>query len=326
MLTLRLRVWPVNGGARPKEARRTNIYSAWPPLKRLRRRLLGLVCRLPDTGIFGLCKLRSHILVCGFPRCGTTMLQMMLENALPHARRFGYEIGGWRAATYSWRNHAVMISKVPHDVFRLEPLRDFYRGRSARLRIILMVRDPRDVLTSKRLTGGPSGYCVGIDRWRRYYQAFTRHRDDADVLVIRYEELVRHPASQQMRVEQFTDESMSVPFANFHLISRLDFDQSTLNGLRPVGTSLIGRWAAPEHRERIAQVLRHLPELPHALIRLGYERDEAWTIDHGMIDHREDEFTPTPTYAIAAADDRYRAMPHGNVGNESIIHYIGGQS
>jgi len=39
------------------------------------------------------------------------MLQMMLENAMPQARRFGCETGGWRAATFAWRNHALLISK-----------------------------------------------------------------------------------------------------------------------------------------------------------------------------------------------------------------------
>src|SRR5690348_217375 len=100
--------------------------ASWPRLLQLERRLLMPLYRLPDTGLLGLTPLRTHILVCGFPRSGTTLLQLMLENSLPHARRFGREVGGWRAATYAWRNHAVLISKVPHDMFRLDPLRKFY--------------------------------------------------------------------------------------------------------------------------------------------------------------------------------------------------------
>jgi hypothetical protein len=249
----------------------------WDWVRRLERSVVMPFCRIPDTGLFGLTPLRLHILVCGFPRSGTTMLQMMLENGLPAARRFGREYGGWRAATYSLRNHAIVISKVPQDVFRLEPLRRFYAGRKAKLRIILMVRDPRDVLTSQRKEGGPAGYVVGSERWRSYYDGFCANRDAADVVVMRYEDLVQDVAAQQERIEQFTGEKMAVPFAEFHTVERPDFELKTLNGLRPVETSLLRRWASEKHRPRIEQVLRELPQLPRALIDLGYERDETWT-------------------------------------------------
>jgi hypothetical protein len=63
----------------------------------------------------------------------------------------------------------------------------------------------------------------------------------------------------------------------FHTVERPDFAVQTLNGLRPVEASLLRRWASAEHRPRIEQVLRELPQLPQALIDLGYERDETWT-------------------------------------------------
>ena len=254
----------------------STLFSHLPPLKRIRRQLISPIYRIADTGLCGLTPLRTHVLICGFPRSGTTLLQMMLENALPDARRFGREIGGWRAATWAWRNHAVLISKVPHDIFRLEPLRRFYRARPASLRIILMHRDPRDVLTSRRTVGGPDGYCVGAQRWRRYHAAFMRHRRDRDVLVVGYEQLVGDPHGEQSRVERFTGLRMRVPFAEFHAIPRDDFDTSTLNGLRPVEQSLVGRWAAPDHRARIRQALDEIPELPETLIELEYERDAEW--------------------------------------------------
>lgn len=251
----------------------------WPPLLRLERKLLMPLYRVADTGVLGLTPLRTHVLICGFPRSGTTMLQLMLENALPDARRFGREIGGWRAATYAWRNHAVVISKVPHDVFRLAPLRNFYAGRGATLKIILMVRDPRDVLTSQRKFGGPEGYCVPPERWRRYSEAFSRERHATDCMIVRYEDLVDDPDRQQQRIERFTGEAMQLPFSRFHAVDRPDFHTDTLNGLRPVETALVRRWRAPEHRARIEQMLEEIPELPAALADLGYEPDTAWLGD-----------------------------------------------
>lgn len=261
-------------GTEPKA--HLTIYSHWPTLKRWRRRVWSPMYRFVDTGFCGLTGLKKHILICGFPRSGTTLLQMMLENGLPQARGFGREVGGWRAATYAWRNHALLISKVPHDVFRLTELRHFYARRPAKLKVILMVRDCRDVMTSRRNTGGPSGYCVDTERWRRYHRAFLRHRNDPDTLVVRYENLVDDPVGEQRRVEEFIGEKLSVPFGSFHTVPRPDFDISTLNGLRPVEHSLIGRWSAPEHRERIREIIRDLPELPEALVELGYEPNADW--------------------------------------------------
>ncbi len=233
--------------------------------------------RIVDTGLFGLTPLQKHILICGFPRSGTTMLQLMIENGIPDAKRFGREIGGWRAATYCWRNHAKAITKVPHDLFRLAPLRYFYAKRNVDLKIILVLRDPRDVLTSRRKTGGPAGYVVSSERWRRYYEAFKRHQNDPDVITVRYEDLVADVETQQERIEAFTAETMAVPFSDFNQVDRPDFDTSTLNGLRPIEQSLVARWAADNHRDRIRQVLHELPEIPQTLIDLGYAPDTSWT-------------------------------------------------
>ena len=251
----------------------------WPLFKRLRRQLVMPFFRVADTGLLGLTPLQMHILICGFPRSGTTMLQMMLENALPQARRFGRETGGWRAATFAWRNHPLLISKVPHDVSRLAPLRNFYDKRKAELKIILMLRDPRDVLTSRRKTGGPKGYVVSAERWRKYHRAFLRHQNDRDVLVVRYEDLVADVDREQRRIEEFTGQTMTVPFAKFNEVERPDFDTSTLNGLRPIEQSLIARWACADHKDRIEQVLAELPELPQALIDFGYAPDTRWIDD-----------------------------------------------
>ena len=169
----------------------------WPLFKRIRRQLTMPLFRVADLGMFGLTPLQKHILICGFPRSGTTLLQLMLENAIPEARRFGRETGGWRAATYCWRNHAKAITKVPHDVFRLTPLRNFYSSRKVDFKIILMLRDPRDVLTSRRKTGGPQGYVVSSERWGRYYEAFKRQQNEPDVITVRYEDLVADVENEQ---------------------------------------------------------------------------------------------------------------------------------
>ena len=270
---------------------RATIFDEWPAAKRVRRRLVAALYRLPDTGVFGLTPLQSHILICGFPAAGTTLLQLMLENGLPDARRFGREVGGWRAATYAWRNHSVVISKVPHDLFRLGALRAFYTPRRAELRVLLMLRDPRDLLTARRpATGrgaggcgrhtnqctGSDDYCLTPQQWRRYWVAFCQNRRHADAQVVRYEDLVSDLAGEQQRIERFVGRPMVVPFGDCMKVDRPDFDATALRGRRPVDATRVARWRDPAHACRLSEVLHHLPELPAAVVDLGYEDNAGW--------------------------------------------------
>ena len=119
-----------------------SVLSAWPWPKRIWRKAVSLVFCFPDSGLFGLTPLRKHILICGYPRSGSTMLQLMLEHAYPGARRFERETRGYRAAMLKFRNHALLVSKQPGDICKLHRLKNHYTGKTARLRPIIMVRDP----------------------------------------------------------------------------------------------------------------------------------------------------------------------------------------
>ncbi len=103
-----------------------------------------------------------------------------------------------------------------------------------------------------------------------------KQMDRPDSLLVRYEQLVCEPAAVQERIESFTGEKMAIPFQQFHTVDRPDFQTNTLNGLRPVETSLVGRWQIPEHCAYLKKILPNLPELPDALIKLGYESDSKW--------------------------------------------------
>ncbi|MBS0209125.1 MAG: sulfotransferase domain-containing protein [Planctomycetes bacterium] len=255
---------------------RETIFSDWHLLKRWRRQLAGCFFCLPDTGWLGLRPLRTHIVVCGLPRSGTTLLQLMLEYALPHARRFGREVSGWRAAMYRLRNHRVMISKAPADLLRLHRLHNFYRQRTARLRPIVMLRDPRDALTSYHAKTGSHRYFVSLDKWRKHRAALLPLLDSPRALVVRYEDLVTDTAGVQQRIDSYTGEPTARSFAHFHQEQRATVDLSSLNGLRPVDDNTVQRWQSAEHIARIEEVLREDPQFGETLIALGYESSTAW--------------------------------------------------
>jgi hypothetical protein len=195
---------------------------------------------------------------------------------LPNARRFGEETSGWRAATYSWRNHAVMISKVPNDVLKLHQVRNFYKDRKAKLKVIILVRDPRDVLTSKMKAVDLVKYATDLQEWRDYHAHVRLYLNDPDVLLLRYEDLVSDTDGIQRRIDAFTGEPTERPMKDFHKADRSDFDTTPLNGVRPVDRNTVGRWATAEHATRIEQILREVPDFPQILRDLGYEQDDSW--------------------------------------------------
>ena len=53
--------------------------------------------------------------------------------------------------------------------------------------------------------------------------------------------------------------------------------EGALGGVGSPETSRIARWQQPTHHQRISELLAAMPELPEALIDLGYESDARWT-------------------------------------------------
>jgi hypothetical protein len=257
------------------------VTSVWPLPKRIVRAVLSAVCSFPDTGLFGLTPLKKHIIICGYPRSGSTMLQLMLQHAYPRARRFGQERRGHHAALLTFRNHDLLISKDPSDIRRLHRLINHYAKRSAELKPILLIRDPRDVLTSHHAHFPDRPYFFDIAKFDAYDRCLKAHENSPEVLVMKYEDLVLDVATSQQLIEEFVGEPGQGSLDQFHANVPSGFKRElTLNGVRPVDTKSLGRWRDPKHADRIRQILADIPTFGQRLIELGYERDENWIFDY----------------------------------------------
>ncbi|MCA9175512.1 MAG: sulfotransferase domain-containing protein [Planctomycetales bacterium] len=256
------------------------LQEAWKterPITRLLRRVACNICTLPDSGWLGLTPLRTHILICGLPRSGSTLLQLMMDTVLPAARKFKKEIRGWRAATSRLRNHAVMLTKRPRDILEIGRVRAFYADRDAALRVIVTIRDPRDALTSRHPRSAKHRpYHISTAVWHELYPALLRQVRDDRNMVVRYEQLVADTGRIELDIERFVGERFAQPFSQFQDSIPHQFKTGPLNGIRAVDTSSVGRWQAPEHEARIGEILHDVPDFAQHLIELGYETDAAW--------------------------------------------------
>ena len=256
-----------------------------PPRKTLlRRRIKQLMFTAIDHGWFGLQPLRTHVVVCGFTRSGSTLLLLMAETCVANAKVYGTEVSALSAAQYNLRNHPIMITKDPGDVFFIDEIRAFYASRRANARFVLTLRDPRAVLTSKH-EGHPNlqpgGYYETPEHWLAYYKQIRYAQQFEDVITVEYKNLVNNPHETERQLTDFIGWDVRLPFAEFHTRASPDFGFTyALNGLRRSKPTRIASWRRPEHRDRLRHILRTLPELPEFLIEMGYESDLEWARDY----------------------------------------------
>lgn len=245
-------------------------------LPRLGRRIVAnLRIHAIDAGWTRRQPLKTHVVVCGFPRGGTTLLSLMLQTAYPQAKAFPTERAALRVAYLADRDHSLIITKKPDDVFFLEEIRRTYRSRRPSVRFLIVMRDPRSVLTSVHASK-KDHYYVSPERWRATYECVVAARSADDCFVLRFEDLVTKPFEVQAAVARFLGAAPRLPFTAYQQRVPPGFKQVALNGLRPLDPSAVTSWSAPAHAERIQSVLQELPELPEALIATGYESDFEW--------------------------------------------------
>jgi len=274
------------------------LWRAWRALPWQRERARAGIHRL----LHPTAPPRRQIVICGFPRSGTSLLYNMLAVALPHFARDPFESSALRSI-WRFEDH---LSKLPFDVFRLEEL---VRCNSLRktLHVLAPIRDPRDLVTSVH-PNVPGAYFIGWESSHRVglgtadtptpgmpgIAAIEAALEAAaripglEFLRVRYEDLVRDPDSVQRGLAQRLGLAFHARFAEFHLAGeslpyrydaahlRPDADPRQVREDGPPDPSRAGKWQAPEHRERIREEFGRHPELLALVRAWGYERDDHW--------------------------------------------------
>jgi hypothetical protein len=249
---------------------------------RLRQIALRVLERVP-----GRCQLETHVVICGFPRSGSTLLQLVAEACYPQARAYREEKAAINAARELVRTHALMITKRPADLFHVDRVREFYRPLSTAVRFVLTMRDPRATLTSRysgealaNVTRGPDGYVMSVSNWKEWLAHFQYVAQGDDTMIIEYADLVTDPLAMQRRYAEFIGWQPQIPFDKFIESVPEGFATKALNGLRSFDTTNLERWKQDKYRDRIKQILDELPELPALLVELGYETDDTWAREY----------------------------------------------
>ena len=245
----------------------------------------------------------KHIVICGYPRSGTSLLFNMISASIAGFRCENFE----ELALHRLHRSGNYVTKFPLDILNVDEIinsnpleKDIY--------FVAMIRDVRD-LVSSRHPMVPDRYFIGYQSslWPKnkqftewQYEAPGIHavynaiqncasRTDISFLKLHYEDLVSNPDQAQRRVENFASIKFVAPFSDYHKRQHKHayryadrhraVDTSLVRENDQVDISRISKWNNPEHAGVIREQFSRHPELLQILIDDGYELDTQWFVD-----------------------------------------------
>ncbi|MBI4688131.1 MAG: sulfotransferase [Nitrospirae bacterium] len=163
-----------------------------------------------------------------------------------------------RIYRYLWKNEAKVSAtctrwceKTPRNVLFFETILEYF-GKSAR--IIHIVRDGRDVITSKH-PSKPGEFWVAPARWIEEVSAGLRYEKHPQVLTIRYEDLIRNYETTLRQVCEFIEEEFTDRFLSYPDCSSVTQNIAWTQPAMAVYEDSIGRWRGDAYQSRIAALL-----------------------------------------------------------------------
>lgn len=223
---------------------------------------------------------RDPIIIGGCGRSGTSLLLSIL-SCHPHIFTLSEETTCFCPTVYSQNVDLsapfhisvffkyLLRSKIPWSCRRWcekTPKNVIFFGRilkyfGKRVKIINIVRDGRDVITSIH-PSRPEGFHVNPHRWINDVEAGLRYENHPQVLTIRYEDLVRNYEITLKSICDFIGEDFRKEFLLFPKTAKEKLTKmKTLDKqVQPVFAHSIGRWKRPENELRV----RELTDNPRA--------------------------------------------------------------
>jgi sulfotransferase family protein len=153
--------------------------------------------------------------------------------------------------------------------------------------IIDILRDPRDVITSRQAGPDPrrsrptfDGFYCDYQRWARDVRVAAALRGrHMRMLHVRYEHLVTACDQVQQDLCAVLGLEARVPFSNHLSVMPADLPESTrimLGGVRPVSSDRVGRWRYdPKSIDRVTEQMRLHPDMESWLQAAAYAPTET---------------------------------------------------
>lgn len=196
--------------------------------------------------------MNAIVFICGCGHSGTSLLAAMfaahpqvfvpLRETETFLRGKDEAAARYQALLAEWRDSGQrhLVEKTPRHISQLALIREL----EPRARIVIPVRDGRDVAASMAVRYGDSGK-RGIARWLKETSVAAAERGRADVFVYRHEDLVREPETMLRQIAEFCGTPFDPAMLDFHASSRMWFGETEMRrgtGQRGVEHRALRNW------------------------------------------------------------------------------------
>ena len=157
--------------------------------------------------------------------------------------------------------------KTPRNIRHFDKILNFFQGK---VKLIHMIRDGRDVVTSKHPLHKPDEYWVSVKRWMNDVKAGLRLKDNPQVFTIKYEDLIFNFDGKIKDLSQFLEEDFIPTAQSWKLKTSVKKSKHWAQPVQDLHARSIKRWQKPEHAKRM-QEFRHTQGAQDLLKELGYK-------------------------------------------------------
>ncbi len=146
------------------------------------------------------------------------------------------------------------LEKTPKHIKSFHKILD-YLGENVQL--IHLIRDGRDVVTSKHPKHSPGEYWVPIKRWVEDVSLGISLKDHPQVLNVRYEDFIQDFENTMLKVYKFLNEESPTQLDNWKEETNIQKSKHWQNPVQALYKDAIQRWQKPEHKERIKEFMQN---------------------------------------------------------------------
>jgi hypothetical protein len=143
--------------------------------------------------------------------------------------------------------------KTPKNIITFDKILDS----QPRALLIHLVRDGRDVVTSKHPKHTPDQYWVPAERWLRDVRFGLQFKDNPRVLTLRYEDLITDFDNTLEKLCKYLDLSIHPNFKEWHKHATIRTSKHWDTSVQKIYTSAIRKWEKEEHRERCNEFMQN---------------------------------------------------------------------
>jgi len=226
------------------------------------------------------------IIIGASPRSGTTLLLSILD-AYPNIhsiQRQTYAFTKWTEDEpcippridrlyREFIRHRVSpkakrwCEKTPRNIQYFDKILNYFKEN---VRLIHMIRDGRDVVTSKHPLHKPDRYWVSVDRWVDDVKDGLKFKDHPQVFTIKYENLIFNFNHEVKKLSHFLNENFIPTDRSWKEKTSVKKSKHWAEPIQDLHARSIKRWKKEEHKQRMEEFNQHT-EAKHLLKKLEYE-------------------------------------------------------